>query len=605
MDAPPAANIPPVDAPPLNPAHLPEWIASMLYAYQIPHVETLGAAQDAGKDALLDGSGTGLGKTPSAAALCAWKGLSAFIIAPRSVLIQWFGVMARFGVHVIGAVNYESIKNGKFYTNVEDCSRGARQECPYIKVEYQKKVRGGSSTVSIDNFEWTLPDNTLIIFDEAHRGKNGFGANKTVNNTLVASARAALSRRRRVFLLLLSATITDKLENTDFLTYTLGMFKPYTRQSATRFTANLERLARQENKPVLQKLHEVIFPAMGSTMPPLDLEVAQQSQIRARVYRVSKEVAAQIETLHREIRRLLAEIRAKGPSAGFGRIIRAWMQIELLKVPVFVDVILRKLRDGHSPVIGVNFNESRKQMYDMLLDLAGRPENAIIFVPPERRDDPEAVHSINGRALMAGKIAQIHGGQTIAERDAEVAKFEADQAWVALINVKAGGVGVSLQDIHGRRPRRPLGTITWNAIDIIQFLGRCKRANMRTVVKARIIYCADVVEEKKPGPRPGNEVAPPAGIDAPINPNIDAEIPIVPTVDDKPQEDRGVLPDAVKPPNPADDQRLTHLDTSIEVMLCRIVSSKLDNISELSTGRVSATIEDLMTDELDAEEATP
>lgn len=582
-----------------DPNRLPDWIAAMLYAYQIPHVETLGKALESGKDSLLDGSGTGLGKTTCTAALCAWKSLAPFIIAPVSVLVQWFTTMERFGVRMVGAINYESLKNGKYYTNIEDCRREAKEKCPYITIEYQTKARGGTRTVSIDNFEWKLPENTLIIFDEAHRGKNGFGANKTVNNTLVASSRAALSRRRRVFLLLLSATITDKLDNTDFLTYTLGMYKPYTRQTASRFTANLERLARQDNKPPLQKLHELIFPAMGSIMPPLDLEVARQSQIRARVYHVSKEVAAEIETLHREIRRLLAEIRSKGPSEGFGRIIRAWMQMELLKVPVLVDVILRKLRSGYSPAVGLNFNESRKQIYDMLLDLAGRPENAIIFVPPERRNDPEALRSINGRAMMASRIVQIHGGQSIEERGVEIAKFQADEAWVALVNMKAGGVGVSLHDIIGNRPRRPLGMTSWNAIDIFQFFGRFTRAGMKTVVKTRVIYCADMEEAEK---KETAQVAPPTPIDTPVVPNIEAVIPVVPTVDVTPQEDPGALPDAQKPPNPADDKRVTHMDTSIEVMLCRIVSSKLDNISQINTGQITTLIEDLS---FDVEPDTP
>lgn len=553
--------------PPVDQGRLPEGIANMLYPYQVPHVEALGRAQDAGRDALLDGSGTGLGKTTTAAALCAWKGLSAFIIAPLSVLIQWFTTMARFDVNIIGAINYESLKNGKYYTTVEDCHRGAKKQCPYIKIGYQTKARGGSKTVAIDDFEWQLPENTLIIFDEAHRGKNGFGSNKTVNNTLVASSRAALNRQKRIFLLMLSATITDKLENTDFLTYTLGMYKPYTRQAASRFAANLQRLAGQDGKSPLVKLHELIFPAMGAIMPPLDLEIARQSQIRARVYHVSKEVAEEIEALHREIRRLLAEIRAKGPSVGFGSVIRAWMQMELLKVPVAVDVVLRKLRKGFSVSVFLNFNESRKQMHDMLLDLAGRPENADIF------------GGENGRAIMADKIVHIHGGQSIIERGSQIAKFQGDRAWVALVNIRAGGVGVSLHDVLGARPRRPIVFPTWAAIDLVQTFGRSVRAGMRTIVKQRVIYCTDANVKKSSVPE---------RIDEPITANLDAAIPVIPTVDATPQEDNRV------PPN-------VSLNTSIEVMLCNIVSAKLDNISMLNTGHVAVLVEDLVDDGEDIE----
>lgn len=595
-----------MDAPP-DPDILPPELAAFLYDYQIPHVESLyRSLKGPRRVSLLDGSGTGLGKTRTTCVLARWLDVALFIIAPVSVLMQWFKTAETVGTKLLGAVNYESFKNGKYYVDAEDCERGAKTVCPYMEVVYKTKKNGSSSKEVIDDFVWRLPDNTLVVFDEAHRGKNGFESGQTVTNKLVASARAALSKPQRRFLLLLSATITDKLDNADFLTYTLGMYQPYTRQAYKRFEGTLATLAAATNHTMLGKLHELIFPAMGSTMPPLDNEFAKLSQIRAKIFRVSPEVSRQIEEKHRKIRELLAEIRAKGPSRGFGLIIRSWQQLELLKVPVVVEWIWRKLSKGHSVMIFTNFDAVRNQIHDTLVD----------------QSQQEPYRTIVGNRRMTDLIVQVHGGQVGSkgqeERRTQVAKFQEEKAWVALVNIRAGGVGISLHPLL-ERPRRVGVFPTWASIDLVQVFGRGVRAGMTQITKQRVIYCSDRTDEDVQAIADAEidpeiaDVVGALGQPLPAREELEVRPPVLPddlnggelVADPEPLmnnyfDDEVALPEP--PPAPVlpanhKDVVLGSMSMNVELMLCRNVRAKLENISELNTGFAAVMVENFSPDE--------
>jgi hypothetical protein len=597
-----------MDAPP-DPDALPAELAAFLYDYQVPHVETLYRALKApNRVSLLEGSGTGLGKTHTTCVLARWLNVSLFVISPISVLSQWFKTAERVNAKIIGAVNYESFKNGKYYLDLEDCESGKKTVCPYMEVIYKTKQNGSTAKEVIDDFVWRIPDNTLIVFDEAHRGKNGFESGQTVTNKLVASARAALSKPRRKFLILLSATITDKLDNADFLTYTLGMYQPYTRQAYKRFEGTLATLAASTNHTMLGKLHELIFPTMGSSMPPLDNEFAKLSQIRAKIFRVSPEVAREIEEKHRKIRELLAEIRAKGPSRGFGLIIRSWQQLELLKVPVVVEWIWRKLSKGRSVMIFTNFDAVRNQIHDTLVD----------------QSQQEPYRDIVGNNRMGDLIVQVHGGQAgpkgQEERRAQVAKFQADKAWVILVNIRAGGVGISLHPLLARG-RRVAVFPTWCSIDLVQVFGRGVRAGMTQITKQRVVYCSDRTDEEIEATEEA-EVAPELAEAAGVvghQPHVHEELVARPPEIPMPQDleeadlvadpvpemnnrfdDEVILPPpAPAPALPANHEEIVEagMQMSVELMLCRNVRAKLANISELNTGFAAVMVENFSPDE--------
>ena len=67
---------------------------------------------------------------------------------------------------------------------------------------------------------------------------------------------------------------------------------------------------------------------------------------------------------------------------------------------------------------------------------------------------------------------------------------------IIICNIKAGGVGISLHDKTGERPRASLISPTWSSIDLQQALGRIHRAGGKSKSLQRILYVANTIEEK-------------------------------------------------------------------------------------------------------------
>jgi SNF2 family DNA or RNA helicase len=74
--------------------------------------------------------------------------------------------------------------------------------------------------------------------------------------------------------------------------------------------------------------------------------------------------------------------------------------------------------------------------------------------------------------------------------------FNEDKSQIIIANIKAGGVGISLHDTHGKYPRVSIISPSWSAQDILQALGRIHRAKGKTETLQKIIFCKDTIEEK-------------------------------------------------------------------------------------------------------------
>jgi len=113
-----------------------------LYDWQKPHANKLEEALRAGGVAV-DGSDTGVGKTVCAVEVAKRGGGKVFVVCPKAVIPSWTRTFDAFGITPVGVVNYEKLKMGN---------------TPFGHWERQKWV-------------WTLPEGTLIIWDEARRCK--------------------------------------------------------------------------------------------------------------------------------------------------------------------------------------------------------------------------------------------------------------------------------------------------------------------------------------------------------------------------------------------------------------------------------------------------
>jgi hypothetical protein len=77
----------------------------------------------------------GTGKTYAACAVCKVKGIRPLIAAPKQSIPAWYRICELFDVEPLGVVNYETLKNGKYYESLNDFYLEQRVDCPYLVVE--------------------------------------------------------------------------------------------------------------------------------------------------------------------------------------------------------------------------------------------------------------------------------------------------------------------------------------------------------------------------------------------------------------------------------------------------------------------------------------
>jgi superfamily II DNA or RNA helicase len=212
-------------------------------------------------------------------------------------------------------------------------------------------------------------------------------------------------------------------------------------------------------------VHKMIYPAKAARMRIADLgDRFPETQITADLYEIKgwKRQNEAFEKLMEEIKTLQKEAKEGWPSAALTLNMRYRQLTEHLKVDTLTALTNDYLENKKSVAIFVNYTET-------LFELAKK----------------------------FPKASLIHGGQIRkGEREAEIQRFQDDKARVIISNIKAGGVGVSLHDLHGRYGRVSLICPTYSAQDLIQAAGRVHRAGGMSKSLQRIIYAKGTVEEE-------------------------------------------------------------------------------------------------------------
>lgn len=447
----------------------PEDIDFELFPYQRKHVNTLELILRT-KRAALDSSDTGSGKTFSSCVLARRLNMDIFVIGPKAVIENWFDVGAAIGVNVLGVTNYESAKNGKFYKLKDEFFAEERYNCPYVK-----NVTDAEGNT---DYAWNLPPNTLLIFDEGHRGKNY----TTKTSKLMDSASKIFEPVDGIpstcKILILSATITDSIDNFRVPAFLLDLSQ-WGKHAYKTWLRTL-KVARGETQA--DHIHKLIFGAPGNPDPPTkcgsrmrirDIQADEDeivralfrgNDVRAQTYDMSPEVEMEIEAAYAEIDDALRELREKGTSDNIlTRILRARQKIEMLKVPTMYMLAMKYVMQGQSVAIFVNFNATADALF--------------VRLDPFIQDEYQSF------------ITFINGGQSPDDRRYNINSFRDDKSRIMLANIRAGGVGLSLHDVHGNFPRVALISPTWSSIELKQVLGRMRRAGAKSDTIQRIIYC--------------------------------------------------------------------------------------------------------------------
>jgi superfamily II DNA or RNA helicase len=489
-----------------------------LLVYQKPHVEKLIKALQK-YNVAIDASDTGTGKTYCALSCAKHFGLKPLIVCPKAVVTGWKRAANAFGVEIEFITNYDQIIGPSITStaqqekllneiellnkpdgvdNIDDVEQIQLVKTKNIKktkksdkpeklvkinksikphLAYCKKIfiKNDADKDKVENndevdkdkvdkvdkvdkekkkevlasFSWTLPEKTLVIFDEVHRCKNV----KTLHFKLLISIRNYLSES--VKCLVLSATVADKIKYFAPVGYVLGWI-----DDCSKYAVWLNRKSRDTGFPKSKTLHHLIFPFHGSRIKISELgDLFPKNHVLSEVYEM--ENAKEIEIQYDIIKNCIENLRTKKDENNciLAKILRARQMIELLKYPTFCELIDDHLESDLSVVVFVNFN-------DTMMKLA---------------------NTYNTRSL-------IHGKQTQVERDKVIDDFQDNKTNLIIVNIKAGGVGISLNDRHGVQ-RVSIISPTWSGQDTIQCLGRIHRAESKTPAIQKFVFCAGTIEE--------------------------------------------------------------------------------------------------------------
>ena len=419
----------------------------LLYEYQIPQAKHLLRIIQR-YECALDSGQTGVGKTFTAAAVVVSLEKMPLIVCPKSLMMTWVNVLKKFGIAKYEIVNYETLRFGKTY--VDDLFE-TRINADYLNVQAWDPDNPEKC-----EYEWHTDRNTLIIFDEAHRCKNP----KSRNGKLLV---AALTKSP---ILLLSATICespqdcqiplvafqklDKVRN--YARYVREITAKYPEYAVSK--RDPEYAQKRENMLVMcfrRELHDCMSGIKISDlgdMFPKNHCCAQQFVVDDR---------GAINNAWRKIKKLHKILQTTPASNALARIQKCKQIIEIQKASVFIEQTRLHLQDGKSVIIFVNFIATLKTL---------------------------------ARELDVTCI--IRGGQTSAERQQHIDDFQSNQTRVIICQIRAGGVGISLHDIHGNHPRVTLLNYPDSATDLVQALGRAARAGAQSHVLQRIICAANV-----------------------------------------------------------------------------------------------------------------
>ena len=409
----------------------------------------------------LDASDTGIGKTYVAAAICKELERKPIIVCPKTLIFNWKCVLSFFDVKYYDIVNYETLKNGKTY---RDDKYKSRKKSPFLEIEENDPENPHKSV-----FKWKVPKDTIIIFDEAHRCKES----RTDNGKLLMSSKQLI--QEKIPVIILSATISEKITDMKIPFYLFG-FIPSTRNFNHYIKTIQKKYPNYRIKKSNYKTKNDFIVAKQNAQAMIIFEEIKDFTSRIKIKDLgdkfpSNQICLQqfiakesnkISEAYKEIAVLLKALKNNPGQNHLSRIQKLKQKIEFKKVPIFIEQALLYLEEGKSIIIFVNYLNTLNILIDEL-DIK----------------------------------CKIQGNQTMEERQNAIDLFQSNEERIIICQIRAGGVGISLHDLHGNHPRVTLLNFPDTAIDLLQALGRAPRAGAKSPVLQRIIFVANVEYEKK------------------------------------------------------------------------------------------------------------
>lgn len=392
----------------------------------------------------LDSSEVGTGKTVVAASLAAALGSPVGVVAPKAVLVSWARELAAWGVEPEFVLNYEAL-------------RGGRKRWLTKKHKHQ--------------FQWVLPPDTVLLFDEVHYCKSP----KSQNGSMLI---AAAQQGYRVHCM--SATAAEDPTEMKALGFVLGLHslaaaKPPLQSWFGWCRANgcYQDQWRQwvfgggaGAKQRLAEIQQLLYSTRAHRLRVADFPASFRTN-RVFVVPVALDGLPAIQAAYDEagvtpeiITAFVERGTVEDSAWCLTNMLRARQLAEACKVPYMVEQAQALQSEGYAVVLFVNFRASADAI-----------------------------------ASALGGAPKIEGGQSASDRQQIIDDFQADRTPFLVANTAAGGVGVSLHDVLGRKPRATLISPSFNAKEYAQVLGRIHRNGAKSGALQRVLVAADTIEE--------------------------------------------------------------------------------------------------------------
>ena len=382
-----------------------------------------------------DRSETGVGKTP--AILQAAKDLEVpfAVVCPKTLISHWRRWCRLLELTPVSIVGWEACKFGNAPRLYDPKNPGIKwlKEFPKTKI--------------------------LVIFDEAHRAKS----KKTQNSKMVAAAAT-----EGHWLALLSATLVQSPLDLLGLAYPLRLVtRPHDAfRYGKRFGVGLNAwngYADLSTPSQRRELHGELD-KVGVRVRKADI---CETMCVHRVDLIDSEEAESVRGIYEQLEIDIEVLHAKrtGAIEEITKRLRARQAAELAKVPIFVGEATKHLDEGSRVTIFLCFTASIEACTKLLSENKHHP-------------------------------GVITGQTSLAERDQVIEAYNFGTLDCLVVNIAAGGEGISLHDQDGKYPRVGLLSIPESSTHLIQALGRNDRVGAKSVGLNRILFVANTMEEK-------------------------------------------------------------------------------------------------------------
>lgn len=426
-----------------------------LDAHQVPQYHAaLASLKQYG--VFLDSSCTGAGKTYIAVAVAAELKRPTLVITPKPAITQWKRIMESAGYKPLAVINPEALvrsRKNKWY--------------------------------DIDAKLWRIPKDTLVIFDEPHRGASG-----PESATTFALARLKAYKQAGISLYALTATLADSPLKLKGMGYWFDLHD-FTPSGFTKFCEDRGCFWKDVS---LQRTMTVTQGGVTSQIKTWDLKpkltfTMDETAATAAMLKIKAEIGSRmlglqvadipgfpeqvVEILYldlntrerKEIDEAYAEMDDRlrtNASTEMAQINRLRERVEFIKADAMVEHMEMSRDRGYSVVAFTNFISVRQRLLEKL--------------------------KLDGTHTICG-------GQSDADRMKAQDSFQDNTSNCIIVATQAGGVALSLHDVHHVRQRVSYITPSFRSDELVQTLGRIRRSH-GTSVTQYISIAVGTVEEK-------------------------------------------------------------------------------------------------------------